>query len=411
VATRTPATVPLLVFADDWGRHPSSTQHLIRILLDRHEVYWINTIGTRAPGFNFATVSRGFEKLRAWSSAREKPELRLPGLHVLNPKMWPWFRSAFDRRLNRFLLLQQVGPLVKSLPTAPIAITMLPIVADLIGQLPVQRWVYYCVDDFALWPGLDQAPLERMEEQLIRQADIRIATSEILQDKLAQTGSTYLLTHGINLDFWRPREDSSEPIAELNGLERPLIVFWGLSDRRMDLAILRRLSAELTAGTIALVGPELNPDPALYGIKRVVHLGVLPYHYLPLVANQAAVLIMPYLDLPVTQAMQPVKLKEYLATGKPTVVRNLPAVRPWADCLDMADTPEAFSQAVRLRLAEGLPEEQRRARARLTQESWTEKARAFERWILEPPPCLESLTCSGDVEEEHARDAASSRAI
>jgi glycosyltransferase involved in cell wall biosynthesis len=385
MATTTRATVPLMVFADDWGRHPSSSQHLIRLLLDRHEVYWINTIGTRAPGLNVATFGRALEKLRAWSAPSQTPELPLPGLHVFNPKMWPWFRTGLDRRLNRFLLLQQLAPFIKSLPASPVAITNLPIVADLMGVLPVRHWVYYCVDDFTLWPGLDQEPLQRMEEQLIRHADIRIATSEVLRDKLAQTGgSTYLLTHGVDLDFWSSRENTGAPLAELNRLERPLIVFWGLIDRRMDLAILRRLAAELTVGTIALVGRELNPDPSLYRINRIVHLGALPYHDLPRVAREAAVLIMPYLDLPVTQAMQPVKLKEYLATGKPTVARNLPAVRPWADCLDMADTPEAFSQAVRRRLAEGLPEKQRRARARLTHESWTEKARTFERWILEP---------------------------
>ena len=38
----------LLVFSDDWGRHPSSCQHLVRNLLDRYPVVSVNTIGTRA---------------------------------------------------------------------------------------------------------------------------------------------------------------------------------------------------------------------------------------------------------------------------------------------------------------------------------------------------------------------------
>jgi glycosyltransferase involved in cell wall biosynthesis len=388
-----PPSTPLLVFADDWGRHPSSCQHLIRLLLERHEVYWINTIGTRVPHLDFATLRRGLEKLWGWTFSRRKPKVPLPGLHVLNPRMWPWFRSAFDRQLNQVLLSRQLASLIKSLPRPPIAVTMLPIVADLMGVLPVQHWVYYCVDDFSQWPGLDQIPLEQMEEQVIRKADVRIAVSDTLRDKLVhRRESVHLLTHGIDLDFWLPSENEHVTIPELNGLEHPLIVFWGLTDRRMDLPVLRRLAADLTVGTIVLVGRELNPDPGVYQINRVVHLGVLPFPWLPHLAKQAAVLIMPYADLPVTRAMQPLKLKEYLATGKPTVVRNLPAVRPWADCLDTADTPEAFSQAVRQRLAEGLPEEQKRARARLVEESWTEKARIFERLIVEPSASLEVLT-------------------
>jgi hypothetical protein len=111
-------------------------------------------------------------------------------------------------------------------------------------------------------------------------------------------------------------------------------------------------------------------------------------------AQEAAVLVMPYADLPVTQAIQPLKLKEYLATGKPTVVRDLPAVRAWADCLDIVDTPEKFSQAVRRRALEGLPDVQKQGRERLAQESWSEKARTFERWILAEEPSQYAVACS-----------------
>ncbi len=44
---------------------------------------------------------------------------------------------------------------------------------------------------------------------------------------------------------------------------------------------------------------------------------------LPALAQQASVLIMPYADLPVTRVMQPLKLKEYLATGRPVVAAPL----------------------------------------------------------------------------------------
>src|SRR5262249_55921606 len=96
----------------------------------------------------------------------------------------------------------------------------------------------------------------------------------------------------------------------------------------------------------------------------------------------ADVLIMPYADLPVTQAMQPLKLKEYLATGRPAVVRDLPSTRSWGDCLDLAASPAEFARLVRQRIETGLPESQRTARARLVQESWAEKARRLEEWVL-----------------------------
>jgi glycosyltransferase involved in cell wall biosynthesis len=165
------------------------------------------------------------------------------------------------------------------------------------------------------------------------------------------------------------------------GLERPLVVFWGVVDRRMDVAFVRRLAADMDRGTIVLAGPHNDPDPALLKLPRVVCTGPLPFDQLPGLAREAAVLVMPYADLPVTRAMQPLKLKEYLATGRPVVVRDLPATGDWADALDLAQTPEAFSAAVRRRLAVGVPADQRAARGRLAGESWAAKARAFERCV------------------------------
>ncbi|MCA9057884.1 MAG: hypothetical protein KDA85_05275, partial [Planctomycetaceae bacterium] len=99
----------LLVFSDDWGRHASSCQHLIRRLLPRYDVTWVNTIGTRAPRLDLATLRRVLEKLRQWSRKRQSTDgsrteatfvpaaSPLSRIQVVNPRMWPWFSGAFDR--------------------------------------------------------------------------------------------------------------------------------------------------------------------------------------------------------------------------------------------------------------------------------------------------------------------------
>ncbi len=335
---------PLLIFADDWGRHPSSCQHLARRLLERHPVTWVNTIGMRPPRLDGITLRRGLGKIGQWlRPGRPSPGADAPGSpagpRVLNPRMWPWFRSGFDRRLNRRLLLRRLDPVVASLPAPPVAVTTLPIVADLMGSLPVRRWVYYCVDDFGQWPGLDQKPLQRMEEEVVARADVIVAVSENLQERLARMGRTsHLLTHGVDLDFWQ-NPAPEEAIPELATLERPLVVFFGVIDRRMDAAFVRRLGADLDRGTVVLVGPEEGSDPALVRTPRVVRLPVQPFGRLPGLARAADVLVMPYADLPVTRAMQPLKLKEYLATGKPVVV--------CATCPPSAAGPTAWTCAPR----------------------------------------------------------------
>jgi glycosyltransferase involved in cell wall biosynthesis len=378
-----PNAPPLLVFADDWGRHPSSCQHLIRHLLGRREVYWVNTIGTREPRLNLATLRRGFEKISSWVRRPATGGNTQPAnLRVLNPKMWPWSSRSIDQRINRELLFRQLVPVIRSLPAPPIAVTTLPIIADLVGLLPVQRWVYYCVDDFGEWPGLAQAALRQTEERLIQRADSLVTVSETLQQKMEQRGrKAHLLTHGIEADFWKI-VCPARLLPQLEGMTRPLVVFWGVIDRRMDVAIVRQLAGELQYGTIVLVGRQDDPNPELFALPRVVHVPAMPVADLPYLAAAASVLIMPYADLPVTRAMQPLKLKEYLATGRPVVVRDLPANRSWSDCMDLARTPTEFARLVRLRIEQALPPNQDEARGRLAGETWAEKARCFESWSL-----------------------------
>ena len=161
------------------------------------------------------------------------------------------------------------------------------------------------------------------------------------------------------------REEREERIEETTGRTERMIV---------------KLHDVLKAPEVVLVGPQEDPDPELLRLPRVVVRPPVPFDRLPALAAAASVLVMPYIDAPVTRAMQPLKLKEYLATGKPAVVRDLPATRPWADCADLADTPAAFARLVTERPAGGLPEAQRVARRRLEAEGWAGKAREFEKW-------------------------------
>ena len=86
----------LLVFSDDWGRHPSSCQHLIKRLLDRYDVVWVNTIGTRAIKLNWVTIRRTFEKAVSWmkttkDSGNAASDSGRINPIILNPKMLPSF--------------------------------------------------------------------------------------------------------------------------------------------------------------------------------------------------------------------------------------------------------------------------------------------------------------------------------
>ena len=362
----------LLVFSDDWGRHPSSCQHLIHQLLPRHKVSWVNTIAMRPPRLDALTVKRGAEKAWQWCTGnRNTPKEKWPtGLSVYNPIMWPWMHSKRTRLLNRRLLTQQLRTAAKDTTV----ITTLPITADLVGRLSASRWIYYCVDDFSVWPGLSGKVLREMEFELIEKCSCVIAVSEHLADAIRpRHPSVQILTHGVDLDFWEC--EGAQPAAS-----EATALFWGVVDRRMNADWLIALANNLTREKIILAGPLQDPDPRILHHPNINAIGPVAMAELPRMAANANVLIMPYADLPVTRAMQPLKFKEYLATGRPVVTSSLPAIRGWGDFAEIVDSEAQFvrSTVEYLRTFDSEPGRSDELINQLHHETWAEKARRFE---------------------------------
>lgn len=387
--------VRLIVFSDDWGRHPSSCQHLIGRLMARYPVLWVNTIGTRRPRLSREDFGKAFGRLRTWLSPRAQgvQDRRPANLTVVSPLMYPGFRRRWQRRLNASMMARCVNRSLGRREDGErrVVITTIPTTADLVGRLDADAWVYYAVDDFSVWPGLDSAVLDAMERELASCVHAAAAVSVTIQRRLSTMGCrSLLLTHGIEPDFWanvtdaqrqtqarwlaaaiRPGDDPAERDRW------PVLLFWGVVDRRLDTSLCIRLADEV--GRLVLVGPQQAPDDALSRHPRIHLTGPRPLPSLPALAAIADVLVMPYADLPVTRAIQPLKLKEYLATGRPAVVRDLPATREWSDAADVAADPTTFVEAVRRRAIDGIDAAQQDIRMRrLSGESWSHKARQLE---------------------------------
>lgn len=388
-----PSRTRLVVFADDWGRHPSSCQHLVRQLRAEFPTLWVNTIGTRAPRATRADLVRAAGTLRTWAGfgtrdGREETER----FKVISPPMIPYVRRTWQQRLNRQLLGAAIDrALGRRLPgERRVVVTTLPLTAILLGRIDVDAWIYYCVDDWTVWAGGEADVTGALERQLVAQANAIVAASPALHARWRAVGrDPVLLTHGVDFDHWRVTDDGREHDPETfvpgwGRLQHPIHLFWGAADRRLDFEWLKELDASVrgTGGSVVLLGPAHDLDDRIRRLARVVLPGPAPYTALPLLAAASNVLILPYAESPTALAMQPLKLKEYLATGKPVVVRSLPATRPWADAADVVDSAREFADRATRRAFEGAPAAQLAARQRLVGESWAEKARHLRSVIL-----------------------------
>ncbi len=110
-------------------------------------------------------------------------------------------------------------------------------------------------------------------------------------------------------------------------------------------------------------------------LPNVSLLGARPHAALPSYAQHWTAGLIPFLDNAQIRASNPLKLREYLAAGRPIVATPFPAMLPYAEHLAVAATPEAFADALRATLLDP-PGAAAARRAAVAGESWDARAAA-----------------------------------
>jgi hypothetical protein len=103
-------------------------------------------------------------------------------------------------------------------------------------------------------------------------------------------------------------------------------------------------------------------------------LGQRPYEEIHSYMTACDVLIMPWRRSEWIEACNPVKLKEYLATGRPVVSTDFHELRSYDGLVRCVRDAEAFAEAIRAALRDGGDPRPRRQRVR--GESWSSKAKS-----------------------------------
>jgi glycosyltransferase involved in cell wall biosynthesis len=289
--------------------------------------------------------------------------------------MLPSFGGKLRRKINLSLLQRNLHEVLHggTATAAPEAvITTAPVLGDLVSVTRQLPWVYYCADDYAAWPGADGRAIRRLERVLLEHATHIIVASEFMRAKIARFGRTAeLITHGVDLGFWKVARTPSRGA-------RPVAMYWGSVDRRLHAPSCLALA---DVARLLLVGERCSHDPSLRTHPSIAFHGKVDVTKLPALAAQADLLVMPFADTDATRAMQPLKMKEYLATGLPVLAPPLPAVREWGRAMDICRQPADYARLALKRWTGALPASQVRARERLRTEDWESKAREFEQVV------------------------------
>ena len=325
--------------------------------------------------------------LRSLQSPVTYPTIEFPNIKVTHPlKLFPDSLPG-GQYFNEWAFRRHVSRVAKSLEMKNPVLWLNPHGAvHMAGRMNESAVVYDVTDD---WASMSQrATLRRriqaQDAALCRKADAVIVCSERLYEmKRTLTRRVHLIHNGVDVEFYRSVLDCTQPIPEsARRWESPVLGYTGtIHQDRMDLELLECVAGKLRRGTIVMIGPNhLSPREIdrLTATGRVVFTGPVPYAQIPDYMRAFQVCIVPHVVSPFTESLNPLKLWEYLAAGKPIVSTPVAGFRDYPHLVRLADSPEAFLASVGEALVEdrSAPELRRNEAAKYT---WADRVDAIER--------------------------------
>ena len=322
----------MLCFSHDWNGDPLSKTHLMRLMARDNRVLWVNSIGYRTPTASKADLSRAFWKLAAAASPLREVE---PNIFTLNPLAIPAYGNSSVRAFNRGFLRWQVKRAMRRLRfTDVINWVFNPAASVIAGELGEETVIYYCVDEYTAFTGVDSNALAELEMRLMRRSDLVIVSSdELYQSKAPFNPRTALVRHGVDYAHFRRALDARTVVPEeISRLPRPVIGFFGLIADWVDVELMASVAERFSTGSLVAIGKATTDVSLLESLPNVHLLGRKTYGALPSYCKGFDVALMPFRVNELTLNANPLKAREYLAAGLQVVSTAIPEVEAIGRC-------------------------------------------------------------------------------
>ncbi len=238
-----------------------------------------------------------------------------------------------------------------------------PRYAGLVGTLGEALSCYYVDDEFAGYTGASEPERQRLLEQedtLLRRADVVFANGTTLLKAKNRYGNAINVPMAVDFElFSRSRLEETPVPADLEAIPHPRIGYIGNINDKLDFGLLLHLSKARLSWSFVLVGPRNARGAAtqsdldrLERMPNVFLLGSKPREALPNYIKGLDVCTMCYGKDGWANYIYPLKLHEYLASGKPVVGNSLPSLREFSEVVQFADTPREWLESLQMAIGD-----------------------------------------------------------
>lgn len=326
---------------DKWGPRWESRNQVLSRLAGYFHVVWVNPYGWRD----------WFSELQQCLAPSPVYPTGAGALRIYQPELWlPLLgRPAWLARFTSQQRLKRASDLLRARGcTRFVLYIWRPEFASTVEEIQHDLSIYHVDDEYSF--SATEGGVSVVERRLLESVGQVFIHSPALMDKKGEFNpNTEFVPNGVDYKLYATLKPEPE---DLRNIPRPRIGYVGTLKRMLNWPLLLELSASHPQWSFVFVGPKgphreiegmlelmsRRPNVHFLGEKPTDCLGGYPQHF--------DVCTMPYGVDDYTKYIYPLKMHEYLASGKPVVSAPIRSVEEFRDVIALAKTSEEWSRAL-----------------------------------------------------------------
>jgi glycosyltransferase involved in cell wall biosynthesis len=301
---------------------------------------------------------------------------------------------AAVRKLNRLLLIFQIRLLMIAFELRnPILWVAIPTARDVVGRLGERLLVYQVSDKYEanrMDHATGEGVIATMHRDLIERAALVYYSGRKLYDEETAANREFrtkmkLLEQAVDFDhFAEATAGNALPVpVDIGRIPRPRLGYFGAIETwLLDQNLIAYVARERPGWQWVLLGLK-SARLDVEELPNVHYLGTKPYGELPRYAAQFDVCVLPWVTAnDFVSHGSPIKVREYLATGKPVVITPLYEYEPLDGILRIARSYGDFVAKVEDALARDTEAERSARQQAIRNATWDKRAEEVSRDIV-----------------------------
>ncbi len=257
-------------------------------------------------------------------------------LKLIFPFRLPFERFKYVKKINTYLRHHFLRSIINTYDflwfTAPSddSSFLLSIAGD-------KKIIYDCMDDILEFPNnsLRYDYLFHLEKELYDRADLIICSSNYLKGKLQNRyGQKRIVIVNNALSLTKDNNEITSFPSNMSFFlksAKTKIVYIGTVSEWLDVDLCKKIEQSNANVDIFLFGPnELNAED-FNSLKNIHICGPVDHKYVSSIMNYSDILIMPFVVNELILSVNPVKLYEYIKSGKPCIAPKYGESEPFKD--------------------------------------------------------------------------------